>query len=291
MVSADLLTLYYLAFTPYRLCYTKTNMKGVKQPFGYTIVEVMIVLAVSGVMFAIAANFISGKQEKASFTQGVNEMASRIQGTINQINDGQYSDIPLSCSYTSSGGIGSTTISAGGGQQGKNSSCVFLGKIMMFAGAQESPPSYDTISLAGGRVDASGTDGAAPTLTLIDPNVITQLTVTQDMPQSLSVESLTLVASDGTINTSALNFGFIGGLGTSNGNGAFTSGAQSIGMVYVTAANATSSVTDVHHHVAYAKSAVLCLTDDTQSAILSVGLNSNSQLDVKTKRLGSNPCP
>lgn len=54
-------------------------MKGGKSPLGYTVVEVMIVLAVSGIMFLVAANFINGKQQKTSFANGVNEMASRIQ--------------------------------------------------------------------------------------------------------------------------------------------------------------------------------------------------------------------
>ena len=50
-----------------------------KQPFGYTIVEVMIVLAVSSAMFLIAANFINGKQERTAFSQGSNEMVSQLQ--------------------------------------------------------------------------------------------------------------------------------------------------------------------------------------------------------------------
>ena len=68
-----------------------------KQPLGYTIIEVMIVLAVSGLMFIIAATFINGKQQRATFTAGVNEMASELQNVIEQVNDGSYADVPLNC--------------------------------------------------------------------------------------------------------------------------------------------------------------------------------------------------
>ena len=68
-------------------------MNGGKRPLGYTIIEVMIVLAVSGVMFIIAASFISGKQESTAFTEGANEFASQLQQTIAEVADGQYSDV------------------------------------------------------------------------------------------------------------------------------------------------------------------------------------------------------
>src|SRR5579884_2456783 len=128
-------------------------MKGGKnkKPAGYTIVEVMIVLAVSGMMFVIAALFIQGKQEKASFTAGINQMASQIQTTIEQVTDGQYSDITVPCNFTTT-----TTIGGSGSpvQQGNNPNCVFLGKLVHFLGG--SSVQYEVVSVVGGRIDISG---------------------------------------------------------------------------------------------------------------------------------------
>src|SRR4051812_28553600 len=105
-------------------------MNGGKLPLGYTVIEVMIVLAVSGLMFVIATNFISGKQAKTSFTAGSNELASKVQDLIGEVNDGKYSDIPLSCSANIGG---PTSVSDGAPDaetQGTNPQCVFLGKIL-----------------------------------------------------------------------------------------------------------------------------------------------------------------
>src|SRR4051794_6940104 len=104
-------------------------MKGVKAPSGYTIIEVLIVLAVSGVMFIMAANFIDGKNSRTRFQQGSNELGSRVQSVIEEITDGQYSDIPFTCNSTSS----SITITGTPQQQGKNYDCIFIGKIIHFS--------------------------------------------------------------------------------------------------------------------------------------------------------------
>ncbi len=68
-----------------------------RQSLGYTIVEVLVVLAVSSFMFVIAANFINGRQERASFASGSNDLASALRNVLNQVADGHYSDVPMTC--------------------------------------------------------------------------------------------------------------------------------------------------------------------------------------------------
>jgi len=265
-------------------------MKGGKRPLGYTIIEVMIVLAVSGVMFLIAANFISGKQERTSFTEGVNEMASRIQDTIEQITDGQYSDIPLNCSF--SGGtvsfFGATT------NQGTNSTCVFLGKMLHFS-LNGVPHDYETLALAGGRVDASS--GVTPTLASADPSVIAALTTDQTTSQRLDVSGMAITDSLGIVHNGNYAFGFTQGLGTANGIGNFQSGAQTISMVYSLVSGSmdnTQAVAHINGNVYYAKSAIICLTDGTQIAKIVIGGTgtNNNQLSVNVQRMNPGaPCP
>lgn len=238
---------------------------------GYTIIEVMIVLAVSGVMFVIAANFINGKQERTAFTQGVNETSSRIQDVIEQVVDGRFSDIPLGCS--SSGG-GATTITQGESNdtQGTNSSCVFLGKMMHFKDDGKDTK-YSIKTLAGARLVA----GAQPNLSNVNPTVVGDLTIKQTIPQSLSMTSLKI---DGVTKTA--DFGFVQGLGTVNDDfSGYKSGAQNIKLVYTSGEDINS--------INYAKSAMLCITDDTQYAELTVGASGN-ELGVSVKRLGTTAC-
>jgi prepilin-type N-terminal cleavage/methylation domain-containing protein len=104
-------------------------MKGVKPPGGYTIVEVMIVLAVSGVMFVMAANFINGKNARTQFQQGSNELGSRMQGVIEEVTDGQYTDIPFTCSRAGA----SLAVTGAVRPQGTNPECVFIGKLAHFS--------------------------------------------------------------------------------------------------------------------------------------------------------------
>jgi prepilin-type N-terminal cleavage/methylation domain-containing protein len=163
-------------------------MKGGKnrQPLGYTIIEVMIVLAVSGVMFLIAATFINGKVERTSFNQGVGEMASRIQGIIDQVTNGQYSDVSVGCTFNN----GITTIGSGSGAQGTNANCVFLGKLIHICSIAWCSDSvsqrYTLYTVAGGRLDSNGQP--INNLYDADPRVIDALDVKDQLiPQSLSV--------------------------------------------------------------------------------------------------------
>jgi prepilin-type N-terminal cleavage/methylation domain-containing protein len=258
-----------------------------KQPLGYTIIEVLIVLAVSSFMFVIASSFINGKQERSSFTSGVNQMSSNIQDVIEQVADGRYSDIPVSCTYSSG------SVSLGGGPalgQGANSQCVFLGKVLRLPTSSGSVNTYTIFSLAGGRLSVANVSSSpnAGDPTIIDPT----LTLQQGIPQSLSVVNNTVTAYDRTsglaVNTTA--FGFIQSQGVAGNNGSFQTGGQSINLVYSPGISSTSANSSINNNLQYAKSISICMTDGTQTAMLVVG-NSNNQLGVSVNRNPGALCP
>lgn len=249
-------------------------MKGGKTPLGYTIIEVMIVLAVSGIMFLIAANFINGKQAKTAFTQGTNETASQIQNVIEQVSNGKYSDIPLNCSFDGT----TTTVTGGAQSQGTNPTCTFLGKLLRFSSVNKH--TYKLLSLAAGRVDASNGN---PSFTSVDPVVITDLTNSQNIAQQLDVDGVSVTDQGGTTHNNYYNFGFSQGLGTSSG-GSFQSGAQTLSLVYspVNLSNPSTPDTSVNGNLAYAKAVTVCLTDGTRYAKILIGSpNNDSQLSVR----------
>ncbi len=258
---------------------------------GYTIVEVMIVLAVSGAMFLIAAQFINGKHEKATFGDGINQMASRLQDTIEQITDGQYSDVPVTCTFSGT----TTTVTNGGAGQGKNPTCVFLGKILHFSeaggwSAGDNLSHYEVFSIAGGR-QAAGLP--VTTLGAADPTVAAPLTKQQIVPQTLEVHKITV---NGGI--SSFGFGFFqgqGGIDTTNGTSTIKNGTSPVNMFYVAglaagqgtvaATGQIESASPPTTNLTLAQSVDMCLTDGRQSADIVIGLNSN-QLTVNVKRNG-----
>lgn len=255
--------------------------KNKHMPLGYTIVEVMIVLAISGMMFLIAANFINGKQERASFNEGVNTMASRMQGVIDQVASGKYSDADLVCP------VGGVTASP----QGTNSTCVFLGKLIYFGyDPSNHNSSYATFTLAGLRVDTHGNPFTSPQAAHATVITSPDLTIKQTTPQNLTIHRVTI---NGTISSFGLGFFQNPGL-DSTGNIA-QGGAGTIDLYYVPSLAAGQNVIYAENQIqagtlSRAKSADICLTDGARFADITLGTDNGNPLNVGVKMDGSTPC-
>ncbi len=145
--------------------------------YGFTIIEVMIFLAVSGVTFLIAANFINGKEAQTNFTQSINQINYQVRSIINDVADGNY-DVPsneyVDCikpgevSFTSS--LTSST----------STGCVFTGKIMVL----NSESSFNLLTESGCQYYVPGTGCNS----------------SGNEPQNLTEESLY------TVNTQTINW-------------------------------------------------------------------------------------
>src|ERR1039458_2004290 len=57
---------------------------------GFTIVETMIFLAISGLMFVLAINAMSGKQQQTEFQTGVGTLKSELNQQLSNVSDGNY---------------------------------------------------------------------------------------------------------------------------------------------------------------------------------------------------------
>lgn len=138
-------------------------MRGGPPRQGYTIIEVMIFLAVSGVMFLIAAAFVSGKQDQVQFRQSMNDINTQVQQVINNVINGYY---PSGTSFTCSvSGTGSLSITSGGNTQGTNAGCVFLGQVIQFgAGSSgQNPNDYGIFTVAGSQYGVNPSGGPVTT--------------------------------------------------------------------------------------------------------------------------------
>jgi hypothetical protein len=263
--------------------------KQYRQPLGYTIIEVMIVLAVSGFMFIIAANFINGKQEKAAFTQGSNDTVSRLDKIVEEVTDGHYSDVPLQCSV-----VGSTLSvgTSGVGAQGQNPNCVFLGKIVRFYNAGSGHRDhYGAYSIAAVRGITDFPDDLV--------GAISGLTTQSIVPQNLYVKSMAVKDSGGGTHGNVYNIGFLQGIGNVDGAGVYLSGDQQPVQLAFANTSSGSESAIAGMTVQPAKSASICLTDGTRYANILIGgavssrtysNNNNNQLSISVEQWGTTPC-
>ncbi len=122
-------------------------MRGGSNSRGYTIVESMIFLAVSGLMFVMAASFVSGKQAKSEFRHSMDEINSQVQQIINDVSNGFYpSTENFQCT---AGATGAPSIVGGTNVQGSNLGCTFIGKVIQFGVHGTNRSGYNVYSIAG----------------------------------------------------------------------------------------------------------------------------------------------
>lgn len=109
---------------------------------GFTIVEVMIVLAVSSLLLISAIALIDGRQSKTEFTTGINDEQQQIEQIINETSSGYYpNNDDFSCASSATGPV---TFSSGASKEGTNAGCIFLGKVVQFGLA---PPDGDATDM------------------------------------------------------------------------------------------------------------------------------------------------
>lgn len=98
---------------------------------GYTVTEVLIVLAVTTGLFFMIYIFFAGRTAQTEFDQSVRDLESRITQISGEVNSGFYNN-GFQCTGDNVGNevVVSAVTSVDGGT---NNNCVFLGKVMAFA--------------------------------------------------------------------------------------------------------------------------------------------------------------
>lgn len=215
------------------------RMKGGLRPnrAGYTIVEVMIVLAVSGLLFVSTAFFIAGRQRTTEFDQSIHDIQSELQQTISEVSTGYYPNAGnFNCTVSAIGPKLSTNAGAG---QGSNYGCIFLGKAIQFKVGSGKPEQYNTFSIAGLQKRADGTESQSLTDAL--PALIAKGTTSSaDMPDDTTTATLeyglttaSMVSDDGT-TTPIGAIAFVSSLASYNASNNIASGSQQVTMVPIT---------------------------------------------------------
>lgn len=257
---------------------------------GYTIVEVMVFLAVSSALFAMIATSFYSRQASSEFSVAAREMESRLQDIANDVSTGYYSNPGnFRCGIGSGGAPEMTSVSPN--QQGTNGDCIFIGRVAQFD-VSGSGRQINLYSVVGARQvsDKDVTNFIQAQPRAIAPPAATggiDLTETVQLPAGLVFGGMRAVGASGP-STRARAVGFFStfGAGSSGSSAALSVNVIPLGLggahgtnntkaEIITAINSINDSTPINP----AGGVEICLDGDRtdQRAILKLGGN-NRQL-------------
>ena len=190
---------------------------------GYTIVEVMIFLAVSGALLVSALLLVGGQQRQTQFNQAVREIENVVQDIINDVSTGYYSrPSDFECKNVSDT---VTIITPSTNTIGTNKDCMFVGRLIQFAvdGTDEEGFSvYTAVGLRENNGDIVTGLGAAK------PTILGLSTQRHTLKYGLKAKKMICCAGAVEVEKNVGVVGFFAAL--EGGGGDLASGAQHIDL-------------------------------------------------------------
>lgn len=168
--------------------------QGLHQSRGYTIVEVLIVLAVTSALLLSVMLIISRQQGRTEFSQAINDIQAQINDVMNNVATGYYTNIG-SFSCTNVGGV--PTLSTTASSQGTNKDCVFLGQAMQFK-VDGNESAFNVYNLIGLRQVSSGVEATTLTEANIKPMVGNGVDTTDSRTLLYNLKAVTMYAVNGS---------------------------------------------------------------------------------------------
>jgi len=148
-------------FWPLRLCYNLPMRTG-----GYTVIEVLIVLSISSVVFLSAVLVFRGQSGGTRFTQSMHDLNSKIQSYANQVSSNKS---PFSSAYSCAvSGVNQRPVltAAPSGAAGTNEGCLFLGRALQVGSPATALYAYTVL----GTRNQGGVASNPPATNFIDAN-------------------------------------------------------------------------------------------------------------------------
>lgn len=201
---------------------------------GFTIVEVMIVLAVTSAILISAMSLIGGSQNRTSFSQAVNDINTQITSTATNVANGYFaSELPTTSACNATGSNGVPKFVTGGTNDG---SCVYIGRVIQFTKNQDFY--FHNVM---GRRQSGAPLKEVTTMSAAEPQIIeriSSLASTSTYPLTsqkkllqggLKVGEMAFNNGSGWQPTSGI--AFTGSLAAYNSTGSVESGAQTVDFV------------------------------------------------------------
>jgi len=278
---------------------------------GYTIVEVMIFLAVSASLFVVAAAVISGQQGKSEFAQSLNDIESKIRDVANDVSNGFYPNTNNFKCTTDGSGSGPAITANAGGTQGTNFGCIFVGRVLHFGVSGTNSIGYNLYTVAGQRlVGGSGSNEATslsetkPVAVAIDTNGKSAVNAFDDLKLQSGMMVSKMYYTIGATTTNITALGFFSTF-SSYANGNLSSGSQSIQLVPIpgptttplntlssqTAADLIDSFTSAAYDSNPANGVVICFASGGSNQYGQITIGSNGRALTTKRTVGTGACP
>lgn len=224
-------------------CGILNHMKGGRKARGFTIIETLMVLAISAGLFVAVAATLAGRQNRTEFDQSIQDIKAQIQQAISEVGSGVYANTNnFTCTP---GGLG-PNLTAGSGNQGGNSGCIFLGKAIQFGvSGTSNPEETRSYIIAGLQKDSSGQEVA--TYAAAKPTVVAPSTASPSTPDA-SIKGILqygVTTKEVYYGSPKVNIGaiaFVSKLATYS-SGAVVSGASQVNIVPITGTSINASTT------------------------------------------------
>ncbi len=180
-------------------------MKSAARQSGYTVIEVLIYLAVVGLLLLSAMILVGGQQNKAEFNQGIRDLDAQFQDVLNDIAVGYY---PKSDTFECKKDPVDGSVGPAVEGTGTNVECIFLGKVIHFTTVGDIM-SMQIQTTAGLRLEASTWNPSAEqevtAISSTKPALATTLTEEYTLKYGLQVTKI-LVDKSGFPSKNALGF-------------------------------------------------------------------------------------
>lgn len=257
-------------------------MMGGSKAGGFTIVETLIVLAISGGMLMSVVFMVTGQQAKSQFQQAIYDVTQKLQQTIDDVANGYYPTSNIKC-VASAGPV----ITSGSSALGTNDACVLVGKVVQFDKTTD-PQRYIVYSMVSLRTGSSVSPVAiAPGVAGGSHKDVPDKSTKINLGNGLSLYSATYTSAPSPSNTAA--FAVLTSNVFNSGGSVDISGTQSVKLYAVKQTNATSpSTTNVENIDSFGNyeptaGFSICLVSGTtdQSGLISIGGSNNRKLSVE----------
>ncbi len=173
---------------------------------GYTVVEVMVFLMISAVIFFSAVTVFHGQQGKTGFEQGLRDSVSKFQQYVDEVTTSVFSSGQYNCAVSNSSGRATLSKPSGGANgAGSNQGCIFLGRAIQVIPGQTSIYAY---SVLGNQYTASGEPATSYAGTLPEPALASGVDLTEqyDTPWGKVTSSKITYSAGGTADSSLVSF-------------------------------------------------------------------------------------
>jgi type II secretory pathway pseudopilin PulG len=215
---------------------------------GYTILEVMIVMAVTAMLFMMTVIAFNGRQGETETTQTVRDFEAKIQGVANDVANGYFPN-GFRCTADTVGSDVDLFPAPDSASVGANAGCIFLGKVMAFG----STSAY-IFTVVGRQFERTIGSLDSSTLLLAKPKAVAQTggpDVTETYPYKFSLRVTRMLRLSDNSPVGAI--AFMSELGGATGGSNPLTGSRSTLLygINTTTTPTADSIADLSNKITY----------------------------------------